>query len=400
MPNLVRGKASHDERQRAVQAARNTHDEALAARPLDARDKPLRLHGENARASYAALIFVLGNERRVGNISVVKARHLGLYVEQDFFKRRGGKSIFPHSLPGDLFHVDFRGYLFRSVEKRAAFFEYPAALGDDLTSAVDRVRGGFAAARAAIDIDAFELSRLRLNECAAIIALADHLVARRKIQDDVRSARGELLRGRGRRPEIFAYLAGEGKLAHPSATADDVSHGETRDRLTVAKRRFARHAVEGSEIARLVKFSVSRDIALGIGGYHSSAVQDKGAVIELASAPERRADDDRRVQPARKFGEREHSLVARLEQLFLQKEVSRRIARDPQFGKDDERRALRRRVFRRFCRPFRVRGGIRHDHLGRYRAYFDKSVFHISRSFALLCAKSLVKCVRILYNTT
>ena len=251
-----------------------------------------------------------------------------------------------------------------------------AAFRDQLMSAVDGVGSGLAAARSAVDVYAFAPARMGRYQGAAIIALAYHLIACRKVQDDVRS-RLRQAGGRGcGHPHILAYLRRQGQPRQGDALAHHIAHGEGHAHSSAGEGHFPRHSVEGCEVARFVKLPVGGDIRLGISRDYPAARYDKGAVIQLVLHCDRRAHGEDGVEIPCIFRQIKEGVRAAAEQFFLQKKIAERISAQGKFGEDYYPRPLFFRRLRPLGDSARVCRRVRDLHPRGYRGYLYKSVLH------------------------
>ena len=76
-------------------------------------------------------------------------------------------------------------------------------------------------ARSGEQVGAAEARALSRDEGAAVVGLRDELVAGREVEDDLRAAERERLRGLHGRPEVLADLDAEARRAGALAACED-----------------------------------------------------------------------------------------------------------------------------------------------------------------------------------
>ena len=166
----------------------------------------------------------------------------------------------------------------RTAQKGSALGKDAAVFGDHVVPREDEVGDGLPLPRVGIDVACDALARLRLDEQAPVFELAHRLVARREVDEDVRTRRGVPLRRGMGRPEILADLRRDGKGGHLLVIQDDLPP-EGNGKTCVFDDGNALFG--GRKVAKFVKFAVVGDMALGDERQKFSLREGSGAVEEL-----------------------------------------------------------------------------------------------------------------------
>ena len=134
-----------------------------------------------------------------------------------------------------------------------------AVFADQVVPGKHEVGRRFALPRVGIEVPADQLSRLRFHQHAAVVALADCLVARRKVGQDRRPGRRMSDRRRLRHPEILTDFCCDHEFRKFPAAEQQIlpkRHflpGKSDPFYPIARRR---------KVPEFIKLAVVRDVAL------------------------------------------------------------------------------------------------------------------------------------------
>ena len=204
--------------QRAVQAAADTHDQALAPRVLKAFCQSLSLDAENL---FAALVEVLAGRyewtcRDVaaqagdgGGLHGSRLHHKGLHAASQLGGSRGKRGIHP-SLGTQSFDIDFCGHKLRFHRVAFSLGQQCPVLVNECLAAEDHVLCALAESAGAEDITADAAGALLGEERAQVGILAYGIAVGTEVEYDVGSHQRELARGRHGCPYVLAQFDCEG----------------------------------------------------------------------------------------------------------------------------------------------------------------------------------------------
>ena len=219
-----------------------------------------------------------------------------------------------------------------AVADPARLLEQLAVLGDQAMPAEDQVGCRFRRPRAGIGIRGDATAGLAHHEVGPVAALADRLVARREVEQDV--GPGDRLRRtrRDRHPKVFTDLDAH----HDAAVGLEEQVDPEGNPLTAEVDLPGLAAIGRAEPATLVKFLVIRDELLG-DHPEDLTIRDRRAAVKQAVADrDRHADHDQLRAPARRLGDPEGLPDPRVQQLGLAKQVRARVTRHAELGEQDD----------------------------------------------------------------
>ena len=208
----------------------------------------------------------------------------------------------------------------------------------DLTLAVPcQIGRALARTRGRIEIGRGRAHRLRRGQQRPLARLADDDVRGGEVaqhQCPGERARG---RGRGRRPEILARL-------HVKDEVGDIAGGE--DQVGAEGRALARdvdaeagQTQPAREPALLIIFAVIGQEDLGDDAEDAAPRDRERAIIDAPVAPQRRADQQHRLELRAGLHDRRDPRLSRIEQRVLQMQIVDGVAGDIELGKDQQVRA-------------------------------------------------------------
>ncbi len=197
-------------------------------------------------------------------------------------------------------HVAHQELAFRGESLRLA--EDRAVLGDERVPAEDDVLRGFARAAGRVDVGADAAGGLLRHERPPVVRLADQLVRRRQVEDDVGAVQ-DLEGARGQRaPEVLADLDADHQLRRAPGAEQQV--GADRH-VAIPEAHLAGEQVpRRREPPLLVVLLVAGDVRLRHEAVHDPARHDRGGVEEGALGRQREADDEQRSKVGGSGGKR------------------------------------------------------------------------------------------------
>ena len=229
-----------------------------------------------------------------------------------------------------------------------------------------------------IEIRAQQPCRLLADECAAVVRLADGLVAGGEIGDDGRAREGVRRARRQRRPEILTDLDRERKGGHGRAAEQQLC---AKRRGLTGKRHALRDAGRRGEVAALIKFTVIGNVRFGHKTQKLPAADDGGAVIELAGNGGGQPDERDKLQLTAGVQNVTQRRLGGFLQRLLQKQVAAGVARQPQLREYGKLHAALCRALHRLNGHPGIIGAVRHAQGGGDGAGSDKTVDHGMMSF-------------------
>ena len=187
----------------------------------------------------------------------------------------------------------------------------------------------FGGAGPGVDVGGDGARTLQAHEVAPVVGLADEFRAGGEVEQDFRAAQGEAGTRRIRRPQVFAQLDAEGRLAED----EDL----VRAQREAARRRvdFQCDAGARCEPALLVELVVVGLGDLRHGAEDAPATTDEGAVQQAAVRhPPRGADDQRAL--VRAGGNGGQRLFGGAAQIVAEEQVLAGVAGDREFREEHD----------------------------------------------------------------
>ena len=362
----------HEQRKAAVQSAGDADDGGLGVRVGNALGQPVGLHGEDELAALGAGGIVGRDERR--RRDGPRERHLPQrQVEHDRLvsralglERRAAAALADHAAEVELRVGAARAEGLRFCQQRAVF-------ADEVVRGKDHVGRGFSVAGVGVEIRAQQPRRLLAHERAAVVGLADRLVAGREVCDHGR-ARERVVRARRQRsPQILAHLGREAKLRHLRAAKQQL---RAERHLLPGKAQRAHAGGCGVELPLFVKLAVVRQVRFRHQTQQLPVADDGGAVIELAVHRDRQAHECDKVEPRARLQHGGEPFGCGALERLLEKQVAARVAGQPQFGEHSQLRAVQRRAPHGGDGLLCVERAVGHAQRRRDRAGFEKTVDH------------------------
>ena len=265
--------------------------------------------------------------------------------------------------------------------KHFALGKQCAVLGNEVVTGEDKVLRGLAETGVRIQVGAQKAAGLLPHEVAAIARLADDLIRRGQIDDDVRAHLRQCSRRRIRHPQILADLHAEGEQRLLVALKNGI--GDERNPARLAVRGLDQHVfhtaerVGGDKMALLVELRVVRNVRFRDERQHIACVHDSRDVVQLALDAQRQTDDDDGGNLFAFAADGFECLQRALEQRFLQKQVAAGVAGQAQLGEGDKLRAPGGSLLRLLHDLRSVIFAVRNVKIGRRGGDFDKSISHI-----------------------
>ena len=224
-----------------------------------------------------------------------------------------------------------------------------------------------------VEVRAQQPRRLLAHERAAVIGLADGLVAGREICNHGRACERVVRARRQRRPQILAHLDAEAKLRHLRAAEQQL---RAERHLLPGKMQRAHAGGRGIELPPFVKLAVVRQVCFRHQTQQLPVADDGGTVVELSVHRDRQSHEGHevKVRACLEHGG-EPSCCGTLERL-LEKQVAAGIAGQPQLGEHRQLHAVRRCALHGGDGLLRVERAVGHAQRGRDRAGFEKTVDH------------------------
>ena len=209
---------AYQERERAVQAAGDTHHHRLRMRVLPAAHQAVGLYREHI---HAVLILVRlrrqEGRHREGAMEGLGEVLIALYRGNIDF------AVMPHLVGGEVgvslalgaqtLDVNLLNNHVRHALEAFALAEHSPVLGNIGRAGEHNIGRALAHARGGIDIAAMHAGRLLHNHLATVGVLPHEAVARRQVEDKFSALYRQLGRGRQRAPQVFAYLYAEAVVA-------------------------------------------------------------------------------------------------------------------------------------------------------------------------------------------
>ncbi len=348
-----------EQRQRRVQTARNADHRLAACGVFEAAGQAAALDGEDLLAPLAAVRVV---------------RHEGQRGERTFERRRtqalgdlqlddrgvgrvvrgavgggaaacGGEEFEVHVGRHELF---FGGKALRLAQDRAV-------LGHEGLAREHQVGGRLARAGRAVDVGRHRAGRLLRYQAAHVGVLPGRLGRCREVEHHACARRRQVRRGGRGDPQVLAELDGELRAVH--------LEGEVAAEVGLAAaepRRVRRHGGARREPAGFVELAVVGDVRLRHQSHDAALRQHRGAVVDRVAVAHGQARDDRQRQLARPPQQLLQGLLGGVEQRGLQKEVAARVARERQFGENDDFDAPLCGLLREGDVPLGVASAVRH----------------------------------------
>ena len=356
----------------AVQPAGDADDGGLCMRVGDAFGQPVGLHGEDELAALGAGGAVGRDERR--RRDVPRQLHLPQrQVEHDRLvafalglERRAAAALADHAA-----EVELRAGV--AGAEGPGFRQQRAVFIDEVVRGKDHVGRGFAVSGVGVEIRAQQPRRLLPHERAAVVGLADGLVAGREVRDHG-CARERVVRARRQRgPQVLAHLGRETKLRHLRAAKQQLC---AKRHLLPGKVQRAHAGGRGVELPLFVKLTVVRQICFRHQTQQLPMADNGGTVVELAVHRDGQAHERHEVERCARLQNGGKSFGRGALERLLEKQIAARVAGQPQLGEHCQLHAVRRCALHGGDGLLRVERTVGHAQRGRDRAGFEKTVDH------------------------
>ena len=329
--HLVEGTDAHQQGQRRVQSAADTHHHMLAVGVQQSLGQSCGLNVQYLLAGGCHLV-VSGYEWVRVNLSdkfegmfahdFLGVDNLGMGIALGIDECRVGMS-----LGAQAFHV-YLGYLHLGLQREAlALSQQQAVLENHGIAAIDHILSRLAEATRAVHITAHRAGTLLSQKRAQVGVLAYQLIAGRTVQDNVGTGHRQVVAGGNGSPYVLADFYSK---LHTVAGIEELGFCRHADLTTCQIDGRGVQVLGRGEPALLVELVVVRQIGLGHHAQNGSALQHDGTVQQQAVnlyGHAYHADD---VQLAGEVHQVYQALLGlRQEQLFL-KQVLTAVARHTQ----------------------------------------------------------------------
>ena len=267
------------------------------------------------------------------------------------------------------FQVDVGVDQVRVVGKARRFGQQLPVLADQRLAVPGQVGGRFALARRRIQVRRQAARRLRGGQRMAVGRLAHRDVRGRQVEQQRRAGQRRVGRGRDRHPQVLADLGVEDEARQVRRLEQQL--GAEGHVLAQQPQLRALRMVGRVELARLVELAVVRQVGLGHDAQQPAAVHDRGAVEQRMVHAQRQPHHRHRGQAFAGGDDARQRRFAAVEQRALVEQVVAGVGRQPQLGKDHQRRALLRGLLQQRDALLGVEGRVgdaaarhRHRHAG------------------------------------
>ena len=356
----------------AVQPAGDADDGGPCVRVGDALGQPIGLHGEDELAALGAGVIVGRDERR--RRDVPRERHLPQrQVEHDRLvafalglERCAAAALADHAA-----EVELRAGI--AGAEGLGLRQQRAVLADEVVRGKDHVGRRFAVAGVGIQVCAQQPRRLLAHERAAVVGLADGLVAGREVRDHGCARERMVCARRQRGPQVLAHLGREAKLRHLRAAKQQLC---AERHLLPGKVQRAHAGGRGVELPLFVKLAVVRQVCFRHQTQQLPVADDGGAVIELAVHRGRQSHERHEVERRARLQHGGKRFCRSALERLLEKQIAACVAGQPQFGEHRQLHAVRCCALHGGDGLLRVERTVGHAQRGRDRAGFEKTVDH------------------------
>ena len=289
---------------------------------LDPFGQPLGLDAQNQLAPLCAVGVCLRHKRGGGD----KARQLCLAKRQvkadaRVAGRRGGKGRAAGTLLLHALQVKFGGR--PAVAEGRRFSQQRAVFGNQVVGGKGHIGCALAVTGVGVQIGTEQPPALPGHKGAAVIGLADRLVAGRKVRNHRRAGQRVGAAWRYRGPEVFAQLHPKYKTWHLAAA--EQKRGAER-RFLPGQRDAAHPLRSGGEVAQLIKLGVVGQVGLGHKAEQLAVAEYGCTVVQLGIHPHRQADERDKVKPGAGLQNLGQRVLGRAQQRLLQKQVAAGVA--------------------------------------------------------------------------
>ena len=352
-PQPVERLHADEERERAVESAREADHDVPAPDRLQARREPRGLDGQDLLAARVPVGLRIRHERMrfdgapQGPLRSVHAPP-GVHPDPPDLPHGAGGAAereIGGALEVEEADVHVRHRQLRRAHEAPPLREQRAVLGDEGMSAEDEVRRRLAHPGPRVDVGREAAGGLPEDERTAVFGFSHEFVRPAQVQDHVGPAQGEPRRGRVRRPHVLAQLHADDRAVPP--VEDEVvpeRHVHARQ-LDFIRRRLQC----AREPARFVELVGAGQIGLGHDA-HEAAARDHGGAVEDASAHAHgEAHGDESVTAV--WDQLCERPLGGVEEVGLVEEVRARVARQAQFGEDGHLHARRRNLPQKRAAP-------------------------------------------------
>ena len=181
--------------------------------------------------------------------------------------------------------------------KRAVFGKQSPVFRDYMVVREHHILRRFRRCRVAVYISAGKTRGGRGDKQPPVALFSNHLIRGGGVADYVRTGSGEPFARRAGNPQILAYFDPEAVI--PKCLVPEYDPVSERNVLTAELHGadIVSEKLSGRELARLVKFSVARNICFRNQPEDPSAVYDRRAVEQLSEVTERKPQNRYRISP-------------------------------------------------------------------------------------------------------
>ena len=286
------GAHGNQQSQAGIQPARNTHNSALGVGVLHTLGKALSLDAQNQLAALGAGSIILRHKWRGGN----KPRQRCFCHFQIKADGRVSGGIRRKGCVADaLLHHAAKVQLGcgGTVGERLGLAQQCTVFRNQIVGGKGHIGGAFAMPGVGIQVGGQQTGALPADQRAAIVRLADGFVAGRKIGDHRCARQRVAAAGRHGRPQILAHLNAQHKIGQLLAGKQQVGSDQ---RFLPGQCDALRLAHTGDEVALFIELTVVGQMQLWYKAQQLAVAHNGGAVVQLAAAAHRQADQNHDVE--------------------------------------------------------------------------------------------------------
>ena len=178
-------------------------------------------------------------------------------------------------LSAKAFHIDLRCLQLWLEGEAFPLNEQRSILENHCVATIDDILCRLAETAATIDVATHGTCTLLCDQRAQVVVLADELVARRAVQDNLGSGHRQVVAGRNGSPDVFAYLHAKLGTVH---RAEHLGLGRQRNGCTGQIDVGRIQVLGGGKPAFLVELIVVGQVRLGDDTQQRAVLHDSGTV--------------------------------------------------------------------------------------------------------------------------
>ena len=380
----VKSTGHYKKRQGGIQSAGKSYHRTLA---VDVFHTFLKSHGLNIQNFLATLItFFL--HRRNEWILGIRSGKFGFFLFYGKTNscmaaggncriRRHSSSLIGHSLNIDL-------TVNNAVLKSSAFRKHGTIFRDHILSAKHKILGGLALSCACINISADQPCRLPAYQSSPVRIFPHHLIAGRKIDDNMGAVDGMTDTWRRRNPEILTELCRNSEFRKFLTLKDQVC---SKRNLIPEFIFLIFHALQEvhkfhifflctGKLPLFIKLVIIRNMSLRHKSHDAAMIQGSCHIIELASVAQRKSHKDQSIRLFCLVCNMQKFIPRTVQKTSLEKKIVAGISCDTEFRKYHQLDML----FFHFANGFQdllpVRLAVCNGNSRRCCCHLDKTMLH------------------------